>query len=418
VSIIDHSQSEKLRFIENCTQCGLCAEGCPILPFTDSGEVSPQEIQECVFDFMNSGIPNQHAYTKAFACMECFKCTVGLCPEDLDPMLVNEFIKSAYISKGLASEPYGDAMLPHSTHRVLASVLVSGADYRNITNRSHKPHTRFVFFPGCNVYLQPDKICSALDIMDAIGDDYAFLPGLDYCCGDSAFFLGDFKKASKRAEDLVAAISGFQPEAVIVWCPTCLCRFEHNIAPGLNVDFRILSFPQYLAGNMNKLTLSDAAAGIVTLHEACKSAYTALDLDGTRDVLQQLPGVKLREMAHHGKKTDCCGSGAACWFPESCDRFCEKRLNQASQTGADRLVTVCHYCGQAFLPEEKRFKFNIINYVQLVAAAMGIQRDDKFRQYALWGNLDQILDDAREKIQNASFGRERIIEALQTVFAK
>jgi len=26
------------------------------------------------------------------------------------------------------------------------------------------------------------------DIMDAIGDDYAFLPGLDHCCGDSFFF--------------------------------------------------------------------------------------------------------------------------------------------------------------------------------------------------------------------------------------
>ena len=30
-----------------------------------------------------------------------------------------------------------------------------------------------------------------IDIMDAIGDDYAFLPGLDHCCGDNFMFLGD-----------------------------------------------------------------------------------------------------------------------------------------------------------------------------------------------------------------------------------
>lgn len=88
---------------------------------------------------------------------------------------------------------------------------------------------------------------SALDIMEAIGDDYAFLPGLDYCCGDSHLFLGGIDKGAKRAEELMAAIAGFQPEAVVTWCPTCQCRFDKSIAPGLAVPFRVLSFAQYLA---------------------------------------------------------------------------------------------------------------------------------------------------------------------------
>ena len=72
MTIFDHFDKEKERFLENCTQCGLCAEGCPILPYTDINEVSSQDIQEVVFEFMDGGIPNQMAYTKAFACMECF----------------------------------------------------------------------------------------------------------------------------------------------------------------------------------------------------------------------------------------------------------------------------------------------------------------------------------------------------------
>ncbi len=95
MTILDYYNKEKQRFLENCIQCGLCAEGCPILPYTDISEISTQDIQEGVFDFMDGGIPNQHAYTKAFACMECFKCTTDMCPEDLNPMLVNEFIKAA-----------------------------------------------------------------------------------------------------------------------------------------------------------------------------------------------------------------------------------------------------------------------------------------------------------------------------------
>jgi heterodisulfide reductase subunit D len=306
MKITDHYETEKQRFLESCTQCGLCAEECPILPYTEIGGISAQEIQEDVFDFMEGGIPNQRAYTKAFACMECFKCTVEICPEDLNPMLVNELIKGEYISRGLADSAYGDAMEPDSLQRVLSSIQVPASDYRKITKPSDNQQAGYVFFPGCNVYFQPEKILSALDIMDAIGDDYAYLPGLDYCCGDSLLFQGDIEEGDRRAEILVNAISGFKPEAVILWCPTCQCRFDKSIAPAMDIPFEALSFPQYLAENMDRLALSDTSAGTVTLHEPCKSAYTELDLNGPRQVLRRLPGVTLNEMEHHGKQTSCC----------------------------------------------------------------------------------------------------------------
>lgn len=418
MTILDHYAKEKQRFLKNCTLCGLCAEGCPILPYTDVSEISSQDIQKGVFDFMKSGTLNQMAYTKAFACMECFKCTAGMCPEDLNPMLVNELIKSHYISRGLADKAYGDARQIDSAHRVLASVQVSGAEYNRITTSSGKQSARYVFFPGCNVYFQPEKILNAMDIMDAIGDDYAFLPGLDHCCGDGLLFLGEIEEGSKRAEELVAAIAYFQPEAAVLWCPTCQCRFEKTIAPALDIPFKIISFPQYLAANMSKLPLSRAAAGTVTLHEACKSAYTGVDRDSPREVLRQLPGVTLREMKHHGQETVCCGSGAICWFPESFAQIRKERLQDAAQTGAEQLVTVCHYCNQTFAAEESKYDFIVTNYVNLVAEAMGIRRNDKFMQYTQWGNLDLILKDADDHIAESPFDSERIIKVLQEVFTR
>jgi Fe-S oxidoreductase len=339
-----------------------------------------------------------------------------MCPEDLNPLLVNELIKGDYIFSGLANKAYGDARQPDSAQRVLASVQVSASDYSKITQSSDKQDARYVFFPGCNVYFQPEKILNAMDIMDAIGDNYAFLPGLDYCCGDSLLFLGQIDEGTKRAEGLVAAIARFQPEAAVLWCPTCQCRFNASVMPAMDIPFKILSFPQYLAANMNKLTLSDAAAGTVTLHEACKSAYTGVDRNGPREVLWQLPGVTLREMKHHGLETSCCGSGAICWFPESSARIRKNRLQDAAQTGAQRLVTVCHYCNQIFAIEEGHYNFSVTNYVNLVAEAMGIQRDDKFKKYILWGNLERILKDAEDHIAESPFERDRIIEVLKAVF--
>ena len=416
MTLIDHYAREKRRFQEECTQCGLCAQGCPILPYTDACGMSSQDIQKGVSDFMAGGAPNLSAYTKAFACMACFKCTTGMCPEDLNPMLVNEIIKGEYIARGLANSDFGDARASASTHRVLASVQVSAAEYSRITTISPKPRARYVFFPGCNIYFQPEKILNALDIMDAIGDDYAFLPGIDHCCGENHLFFGHIKGGSQRAEELVAAMAGFQPDAVVLWCPTCQCCFEKLISPSMAVPFKVLSYPQYLAEKMSALPLTRAAAGTVTLHEACKSAYTGVDCDGPREVLRQLPGVILREMEHHGEKTVCCGSGAACWFPESCARIRKDRLQEAAQTGAERLVTVCHYCSQTFAEEEPHYNFNVTNYIDLVAEAMGIRREDKFKKYMLWRDLDRILEDADQNITEAPFTRDRIAAVLRAVF--
>ena len=122
------------------------------------------------------------------------------------------------------------------------------------------------------------------------------------------------------------------------------------------------------------------------------------------------------EMKHHGQETSCCGSGAISWFPESCAQIRRERLQDAAQTGAERLVTVCHYCNQTFAAEEGHYDSRVTNYVNLVAEAIGIRREYKFKKYALWGSSERILKDADEHIAESPFESERIIEVLQAVF--
>ena len=419
MKVLKHYDKAKRLFLDQCIQCGICADECPILPYTDISKVSSQEIQEGVFDCIKNGIFNHLAYTKAFACMECFKCTTDVCPKDLNPMLINEIIKGLYISKGMADDLFSNSQRPNSSHRILASVQVSESEYRRIMTPTPQNDVKYVFFPGCNVYFQPEKILNALDIMDAIGEPYAFLPGLDYCCGDNHLFFGHQKEGSKIADELVKTIARYNPETVILWCPTCHCRFDKYISPSMDVPFQVISFPQYLSKNMKKLPLIDSMVDrTLTLHEPCKSAYTGVDLTGPRQVLSQLPGVTLKEMEHHGSDTMCCGSGAVCWFPDSCFQIRDNRLMEAEQTGADQMVTVCHYCHQIFASRETSYNFDIVNYVSLVAESMGIHRQDKFKRYTQWNDLEMIMNDLEPNIENSSFDKEKIVDILKSVFLK
>jgi hypothetical protein len=49
---------------------------------------------------------------------------------------------------------------------------------------------------------------------------------------------------------------------------------------------------------------------------------------------------------------------------------------------------------------------------------MGIHRDDKFKRYMLWGNLELILNDANNYIHESHFEKERIVEVLQKIFVQ
>ena len=417
-TLAKYYRKEKKRVLEKCKECGICAKRCPIVKKTELADVSPNKIQEQIKEYLKTGEANQTVFNRAFSCMQCFQCVDKCCPEGLDPLAVNEIIKWEYRHNKIIEMGYGDPRDDDSTHRVLAGIQLSAADYLKVSTPSMKETAKYVFFSGCNVYYQPEKLLNALDIMDLITDDYAFVPGLDFCCGNAHIYCGAIEEAERSSADLIEKLSAYNPATVIFWCATCLCRFDTTLLKVNMVPFGMMSFPQFLARNMDKLSFQNKIEKTVTLHEACKAAFTGLDLTGAREVLQKLPGIDLIEMPRHGKKTFCCGSGAEAFFPNSFEAVRDDRLAEARKTGADVLVDVCHHCHNVFCDHESEYGFIVKNYASLVAESLGIGREDKFKKYKQWGDLNKILDDVEKNsaVSALPFSREKIIEVLKENF--
>ncbi len=415
MELIKYYEQEKLRTFEECVVCGTCAKECPVICHTPLKDTPSKEIQEEMRSYLENGEPHETVFTRGFSCMECFKCVDNCCPKGLNPMLVNEIIKWEYRRNNLTEQPYGDPKDNASFHRIIASILSTPEEGNRIYARSKKERKKVVFFAGCNVYFQPDKLLNALDIIERITQDYAFLPGLDFCCGNIHIYSGALEKADDASSELIHTLSFYHPQVVIFWCPTCLCRFEKTHTRVSPLPFKCMSFPQFLAQNLNKLPLERIEKS-VTLHEACKSAFTGLDPTGARDVLNGIPGVSLKEMPRHGENTICCGGGAADFFPNGFKTIRADRLNEASQTKTDALIDVCHYCHHIFVTEEAEHNLNILNYVSLVAESLGIEREDRFKRYRQMGNLEAILKDAAEMVETSPFSKKQIREAVEQVF--
>ena len=94
----------------------------------------------------------------------------------------------------------------------------------------------------------------------------------------------------------------------------------------------------------------------------------------------------------------------------------DDRLAEASQTGAEVLVDVCHHCHNVFCDHESQYGFEVKNYASLVAESLSIEREDKFKKYKQWGDLNRILDDAQEFIGASPFSIEKIRNVLNETF--
>lgn len=264
----DYYENEKEHFLKDCTECGKCVKNCPISSIMFKDKIKPKQIASATHDFLQNVNSGETSRLRSFSCMECYQCVNKSCPNGINPMMINEIVRSVCFAYDLEKEKSFDPSHPESNQRIFSSILIDKPDYERISKASKPKKSKYVFFPGCNVYLQPEKILSALDIFDLLNEDYCYIPGLDYCCGDNDLYTANFEKASSTTNRLINIINSYSPEEVILWCPTCLCRFDQLLSFEKNLPFNFISFPQYLEKNLDKLPLNQTIDKKIVLHEA------------------------------------------------------------------------------------------------------------------------------------------------------
>ena len=330
--------------------------------------LSNREVQKQVRSFLDDGSPGAAVLERARLCNECYKCVTDTCPQGLDPMRTNQLLRGLLNDMGLDPRPFMPPKGPRSNERIAAAALTTDEEYQRITTPAVKGSGRILFFPGCNIYYQPDLLLTALDIMDVITDDWAFLPGMDHCCGGNFDSSGRLEAGGEAGEELAETLKASGAEIVTVWCSTCAARFHHA-----GPDLRVIHFARFLADRLGDFIKGKGSAGTITLHETCKTAYLGLDPQAPRDLLNLLGDEPVLEMARHGTGTVCCGWSLHENKPEIWKRERQKRLAEAEATGAKTLVTVCHGCQWYLNAPGADHDVRIVNFIQLVGEALGIR---------------------------------------------
>lgn len=371
--------------IYSCLRCGFCFDhavggGEKICPsyaafgyesYGARGKMAlAQALIEGVIEYDEDIADRVFACTSCGACQqECFKyLSLGdiyeAMKQDLaDRHLVPQGIDALADPLATEGNPYGK---PHDKRS-------NWAPGRERFGRT----AEVVLYAGCTPsYVRRGIARSAYTILEALGVDFALLDD-EVCCGHPQIAMGKPEDAKALLDRNLTSIARSGAKTVVFACPGCLETFREQ-APRLmgNVlPFAAVHMTEFLAASRAFTHRSLAKqARVFTYHDPCTLGRGLGIYDAPRTVASAVPGSRSVEMPRTRERSYCCGNGGFVRYdhePMSLETQ-QTRLDEATRTGADTVLSACPACQIGLLDAARREKadVDVLDVLEWIAASL------------------------------------------------
>jgi len=237
-----------------------------------------------------------------YQCPTCNACS-ETCAYDLDNVAFYEALRAELVDAGCGLEahvPMNKAMVellnPYQRDNKLKEDWLKTLDFKVKDATTEKADV--LYFVGCTAALTPDIQAVAINtakVLKKLGVDFSVFGEHEVCCGSVAMRTGD--------------------------------RKAFNIVETKNYE---------LIKN----------AGVKTIITSCAGCYRTLKgvYEEPRELLIKM--ANLTEMKTIKQNAKCCGAGGGVkkGFPELSLEIAKSRVEEAEETGADYIVSICPFC--------------------------------------------------------------------------
>ncbi len=329
-----------------CLDCGKCTVACPISQYDPA--YSPRKVVQSA----TSGHDPQLKNGQLWECLTCGRCEAR-CQSGVQYTELMKNLRAEARKLGQSGACTHGGALPTLMHIMTADNLKQNR--LDWLDKSLKTTTtgETLYFVGCQPYF--DVIFadigvqtlatakSAVKLLNALGITPALLPN-ERCCGHDLLWAGDTEPFAKLAEYNLKEIRRAGAKKVVTTCPECYhtLKVEYPRYVG-SLDFEVIHISQLLAEAKGKLKFRPSAKK-VTYQDPCRLGRFSGIYEEPRAVLNAVPGRQFTEMPRHGATALCCGTQA--WL--NCGGVNKKiqaeRLREAKATGAGILLTACPKC--------------------------------------------------------------------------
>jgi Fe-S oxidoreductase len=351
-----------------CVECGRCTQVCPA-NLADK-PLDPKLIVTKMRDVMNYRVeatPENkndtelwgdnpvYASNELDACTTCGAC-MEECPANIEHVQLIMDLKR-YKALTLGDLPPAAADAVNKVKKNGNPWGISQDDRFNWAQGMEVPvieagkKVDYLYYVGCAGSYDGSNqkvVKDTINLMKKAGVSFAVMGKTEKCNGDPVRRFGDEYSFYEIAIENIANMRQYTFDKVVTHCPHCLHTIGKEYAKFEDGKFETVHHTELLAELLRsgKIKALKDVAGELTFHDPCYLGRHHGEYDAPRDILNAIPGVKLKEM-HKKKDTAlCCGMGGGnMWYelPEG-KHLAENRLEQIGETGAPKLATSCSYC--------------------------------------------------------------------------
>jgi heterodisulfide reductase subunit D len=131
--------------------------------------------------------------------------------------------------------------------------------------------------------------------------------------------------------------------------------------------------------------------------------------EGVLRILRAIPGLEVVDLGQP-RVGYMCNSLAP--VPAYKRELHARELAAAEAAGVDSLVGVYHACHRELCAHEATLPFRVVNFLEVVGEAMGVQRPDLFKQWKMMQDVDRVLADLGDRPEIAGLDLETVREVM------
>jgi Fe-S oxidoreductase len=364
--VIDEVWANGGAAVRFCYQCGLCDTVCPW------NRVASFSMRKLVREAA-LGL-SELEREEIWRCTTCGRC-LQRCPRDVKPI-------EAVVSLRRIAMQYGVVPPPIRPLRTVSAGLSAegnplgeerearGDWAEGLSVKTFTEGMEFLYFSCCYTSYDPrlKKIARATAaVLQKAGVDFGILGAEENCCGESVRKAGHETLFKSLARENIKTFIEHGVKKILVSSPHCYHAFK-NEYPEFMVGFEVVHTSQLMSQLIQEGRLPPAReyGKKVAYHDPCYLGRHNGIFDEPREVLNQIPGLELRELAESRQDSLCCGMGGGrIWLETpSSERFANIRVQQATAVGAEVLATSCPYCISQLEDSSRSLSHNEVLQIQ------------------------------------------------------
>jgi heterodisulfide reductase subunit D len=303
---------------------------------------------------------------------------------------------------------------------LLSSLQVPDTDKTFFDRPPRDPEQKeLLLYLGCNVLRTAHLAQTAIAVLRAMGFDFNAVGGAAYCCGIIHHRNGQAAASRAYSASSMRHVMTYGATKVIMWCPSCNEHFDDVISHEQDVPFPYEHFTAFVARHLDRARFVRRIDKRVSLHYHTGHPQQDSDWACTRTILQAIPGIQYVHLpstpafGRHCSPNYIGRLGRPAWQAEI-----ETVARASSAAGVDVLGTIYHSCHREICENEARHPFEVVNYITLMAEAMGLETPpDWYKTQKLRGDPEATFEEIRPTIESQGLDPERVKEVLAKSFS-